>query len=1578
MSERLTVYELKLEQDGSPNNERAYIRLPPPVKPYILRFSLDAGSSASRQGILFTNHPQASQEFDRNKFYQYELPSNFRQSVTIDLLIEKPGAFEYYIEHAAELEKIPYPTKEQPVWDHDAENAKKPRVQSKHGFFNIEPLLHVPKRSRLLDKTSSQILPPSHGGSVLSEKQNLTQDGIVLQSFMAKWAGSLSDWAPHLDQASQNGYNMIHFLPLQVRGDSNSPYSIADQLDFSRDLFDDKAGKSSTKQERAETIGKWVKALNSKWGLLSMIDVVLNHTANNSEWLYEHPDAGYNPYNSPHLTPAEELDRALLEYSNRLASLGLPTDPKSEADVDAIIGGVKTHVLQPLRLWEFYAINVEAQKEELGKLWDQPSEGKSVNSLGEDDLQTASLDDVFKLLERHALRNRMSLSERFATHVDVAVSLSILRGINQGKKDKDQILQIFGDALDKLNAPLYALYDEDVQAITSNLAGRLKYMRVEEGGPKMGPITSKSPFCENYFTRLDPKHPSAKKHDPRCLALANNGWMWAADPLSDFASNKARVYLRRELISWGDCVKLRYGNGPTDSPYLWKHMEEYCVTQAKLFDGFRIDNCHSTPLHVGQYMLDAARKANPNLYICAELFTGSEQTDILFVSKLGLNSLIREMENGHDPKEESRLLYRFGVNKPVGSMDKDCLSKPGKIIVPGGKKEPVPCTIVPLEGSMPHALFMDLTHDNETPTRKRTTEDAITMAALVTFCWSAVGSNKGFDDLYPDQLNVVSEKRMYEPKSQPEDVGIGYVKRVFNHLHQEMIADGYSEGHVHQENDYLIMHRIHPQTHKGYLVVTHTAFHSSVQGRGNINPFRLNRTSANFIMGKTLQITDRKAPKNDKFVQGVPSKLIDLGAPVIKKGSDHDGPFSEIVVPDNFPPASIMLFSTTMDGLGAELDTLCQSGADEAMTELDLVDLNVFLYRADAEERDATSGQDGAYTIPNLGGLVYCGTEGWMSHLKNIMRFNDLGHPICAHLREGSWALDYVHGRLERQQKLFPRLSKPANWLRERFEKIKETVPSFMRPKYFSLVIKTASEAARKRAISQMSTFIREGDDFTKNLALCAVQLNGQVQSSSLWHNRPSASMAAGLPFFATSWARLWGRDVFISLRGLYLTTSMHEYAREHIISFGSTLKHGMIPNLLNSTTSPRYNCRDGPWFFAQNVQDYVNKAPNGSSILNEKVKRRFPLNDEWVPIDSPKAFSHVSTVAEIIQEILQRHASGIHFREHDAGPKVDEQMSDNGFNIDVTVDWKTGFVMGGNKDNCGTWQDKMGSSAKAGNKGVPGSSREGAAVEITGLVKSTLSWVDSLASKGQWPAKGVEAEIEGKKQLVTYKQWADKIQASFEHNYWVPLDQSEDGKFNIDSSLVNRRGIYKDVYGSSPGREWCDYQLRANYAMAMCVAPELFDIQHGLTALQSAYEALGDVLGMKTLDPHDRNFHPVYDNSNDSSDFWMAKGFCYHNGPPWVFPFGFHIRAVLLFYGRLDAEKGQSSRGKSHAADAAWRVMSMLIAHRKHIESTPWAGLPELTNADGVECRDSCPTQAWSASTILDALELIREQALE
>jgi glycogen debranching enzyme len=134
-------------------------------------------------------------------------------------------------------------------------------------------------------------------------------------------------------------------------------------------------------------------------------------------------------------------------------------------------------------------------------------------------------------------------------------------------------------------------------------------------------------------------------------------------------------------------------------------------------------------------------------------------------------------------------------------MDTDCLTEISEILIPSkhGEHSKAKCEIVPLHGSKPHAFLMDCTHDNESPADKRTARDALSTGGLVPFAFSAIGSNKGFDDLYPKLLNLVCEKRLYDHVK--VEAGIGRWKRLLNHLHAEMAADGFKEGHFHQEND---------------------------------------------------------------------------------------------------------------------------------------------------------------------------------------------------------------------------------------------------------------------------------------------------------------------------------------------------------------------------------------------------------------------------------------------------------------------------------------------------------------------------------------------------------------------------------------------------------------------------------------------------------------------------------------------------------------------------------------------------------------------------------------------------------
>ena len=84
--------------------------------------------------------------------------------------------------------------------------------------------------------------------------------------------------------------------------------------------------------------------------------------------------------------------------------------------------------------------------------------------------------------------------------------------------------------------------------------------------------------------------------------------------------------------------------------------------------------------------------------------------------------------------------------------------------------------------------------------------------------------------------------------------------------------------------------------------------------------------------------------------------------------------------------------------------------------------------------------------------------------------------------------------------------------------------------------------------------------------------------------------------------------------------------------------------------------------------------------------------------------------------------------------------------------------------------------------------------------------------------------------------------------------------------------------------------------------------------------------------------------------------------GPEWGWPLGYFLRAYLYFDTRV-------GKGRKDQTQTLHYLQEMLLDCRRHIASDAWRGLPELTNENGRFCRDSCNTQAWSASTLLDFL---------
>ncbi|KAK8374371.1 hypothetical protein O3P69_011987 [Scylla paramamosain] len=1419
-----------------------------------------------RQVSVFTNHPERPEDgFTRTKYRHLQWKSDSHNkgddtALYVEVTLVMAGSFHYYF-----------------TYD-DSENKDKAQGS---GFFLVDPTL------------------------IVGTNEVLQQDCVQCQTVLSKNLGPLPDWEQRLQVAHESGYNMIHFTPIQELGDSNSSYSLKDQHKLNIEF------QIPDNEFTFDDVEVLIKKMKQEWKMLSLTDIVLNHTANETPWLQEHPESTYNCNNSPHLRPAYLLDRVLhhmtLEVMDgKWKDRGIPVAIKEEKHIEAVKNALHNYFLPQVKLHEFYTVDIEKMVEEFRRRI-----SCTVPSI------KTSAEEVSK--NKLVIKQDPQYGRKTCTvDMDIAVRLYNLPK-PEASDEADRVVRCcseFRRHLEHLNEQRASEIQAHLIKAVSCCLGTIRYQRLQPDGPKIAAVSKDNPLVPPYFTHYGKdttlEEEEALMFGPKAsFLMAHNGWVMGDDPLKNFAREESYVYLRRELVAWGDSVKLRYGNEPKDSPYLWDLMRRYCEYTARIFHGIRLDNCHSTPIHVAEYMLDAARKVRPDLYVIAELFTNSDLTDNIFINRLGINSLIREAMSAPDSHEEGRLVYRYG-GEPVGAF----LLPPVRPLVP----------------SIAHAMFLDLTHDNRSPAEVRTAWDMLPSTALVSMACCATGSNRGYDELVPHHIHVVDEQRVYaawsESSTQRGEVnkksGIIECKNLLNKLHFELGASGFNQVFVDQVTEHVVtVTRHNPVSHQSVVLVAYTSFRPPAQIKAtNIRPLKVQGRLEEIIFemqvkGTKEEDADKKIPgvfvPDLEFINGlenfnveVKEHLTPAQSTFVQVTSSSDSDMTVCEYTSKFTPGSVIAFRLSLlpraqSAVNKIRGTLSEFGYKSRISEvtthnpvltdivngLSLVDLNRILYRCDDEEKDEGRGW-GAYNIPNYGPLLYCGLQGVVSVLSEIRVVNDLGHPLCGNLRDGDWLPDYIVGRL----KFEPSTQRLAGWLEEVFGYLRD-VPRYLIPAYFDSIVTSIYLTLINRAWALMGEFISEGSNFVKALGLCSVQFCGTVKSALLPPLSPnlrdpkppsftdgsgnqiqlSATIAAGLPHFSVGYMRNWGRDTFIALPGNLLITSRYEEARWIILGFAGTMRHGLIPNLLDGGKKARFNCRDAIWFWLQAIQRYVTVVPNGHEILKDKVSRLYP-SDDCSPQEPGKSDQ---LLEEVIQEGLQRHFQGVKFRERNAGFQIDRQMNDDGFNNNVGVDLETGFVYGGSVNNCGTWMDKMGSSELAGTKGKPATPRDGSAVEIIGLCKSALAFLGRMHKEGKYSYNTVEqCDGTGKVTKWTYEFWEKKIEENFEKHFWVsetPMPESEPRP-----ELIHRRGIYKDSHNAS--QFWADFQLRCNFPIAIAVAPEMTTPKNAWVALKNAEEILLGPLGIKTLDPKDWAYNGNYDNSNNTADSKLAHGFNYHQGP--------------------------------------------------------------------------------------------------
>ena len=439
---------------------------------------------------------------------------------TVALKVETPGCYEFYVEYTG------------------SEDLGRTRCKSS-GHFVVDPQLSIFKKGK------PTVLP---------------LDGITILTIIPKWMPTIDKWKPYFQSFAQTGYNMVHFAPVNRRGLSNSPYSINDQLDLANDLFPEPIPSVPEKFNQMSTL---IQEIHRDFSILSVTDIVWNHTSCDSEWLQLHPESGYNLETAPHLRPAFELDESIMDFSQDLEK-GKDNILLNEGDLTRALNLFQEQHFKPLRLYEFYVLDVKNLMADFAILWKKrkpaaahsiPASLQIMVNIGDPKQRSAAFKSKV-LVDPKTYR-------RFSKTLDMEAAILLVEAICLVKNITAPDLQLgeFEKVLNDINLDFYREYDEDRMVILEQIRNRAKFLRLEEHGPRLGPISKTNPFVDTYFTRL-PKNENTKHLHPDQMVLACNGWIWNADPLVNFAGPNSKAYLRREVIGWGDCVKLRYGEGP--------------------------------------------------------------------------------------------------------------------------------------------------------------------------------------------------------------------------------------------------------------------------------------------------------------------------------------------------------------------------------------------------------------------------------------------------------------------------------------------------------------------------------------------------------------------------------------------------------------------------------------------------------------------------------------------------------------------------------------------------------------------------------------------------------------------------------------------------------------------------------------------------------------------------------------------------------------------------------------------------------------------------------------------------------
>ncbi len=193
-------------------------------------------------------------------------------------------------------------------------------------------------------------------------------------------------------------------------------------------------------------------------------------------------------------------------------------------------------------------------------------------------------------------------------------------------------------------------------------------------------------------------------------------------------------------------------------------------------------------------------------------------------------------------------------------------------------------------------------------------------------------------------------------------------------------------------------------------------------------------------------------------------------------------------------------------------------------------------------------------------------------------------------------------------------------------------------------------------------------------------------------------TIVAGYPWFTD-----WGRDTFISLRGLCLATGRFQIARDILLEWSGAVSEGMLPNLFpDGSAEPEYNSIDASLWFVICVGELLEAFEAGKLDLSQVEQDR---------------------LVDAVEQVLAGYEAGTRFNIH-----ADDD----------------GLIAGGQPGVALTWMD-----ARVGGRAITG--RVGKPVEIQAL------WINALTIAAGWTDRWAELRSRARAAFADKFWCADK-----------------------------------------------------------------------------------------------------------------------------------------------------------------------------------------------------------------------------